>query len=234
MDRQRRRSRSRQRPPRHRDNPAGRDCCRLLADTRQSIRTLGRASYVVDAFTPGDIWLVVDPGFGGTLAADSGCTVEEVSLAGRVLVGSRSYPCDWTVDGPAPAGLLVTRASKPPALEKSPETLSIWDPASNWVEASYGYASPYLQLDGDSGNSVLWNECNSTPCAPDNFTDLATGRTVVLPKWPTAGMWTQATSWPRTAPSPLSSPSPMPRRPLSEANGSLQYSRVATPGSRRF
>ena len=34
VDRQRRRSRSRQRPPRHRDNPAGRDCCRLLADTR--------------------------------------------------------------------------------------------------------------------------------------------------------------------------------------------------------
>ena len=148
----------------------------------QSIRTLGRASYVVDAFTPGDIWLVVDPGFGGTLAADSGCTVEEVSLAGRVLVGSRSYPCDWTVDGPAPAGLLVTQASKPPALEKSPETLSIWDPASNRVEASYGYASPYLQLDGDSGNSVLWNGCNSTPCAPDNFTDLATGRTAVLPR----------------------------------------------------
>jgi len=76
----------------------------------------------------------------------------------------------------------VTQASKPPALEKSPETLSIWDPASNRVEASYGYASPYLQLDGDSGNSVLWNECNSTPCAPDNFTDLATGRTVVLPR----------------------------------------------------
>ena len=53
----------------------------------ESIRTLGRASYVVDAFTPGDIWLVVDPGFGGTLAADSGCRVEEVSLAGTSSSG---------------------------------------------------------------------------------------------------------------------------------------------------
>ena len=51
----------------------------------QAIRTLGRASYVVDAYGPGDVWLVVDPSFDiGALAAASGCTVEEVSLAGRV------------------------------------------------------------------------------------------------------------------------------------------------------
>ena len=154
----------------------------------RSIRTLGRASYVVDAYTPGGVWLVVDPAFGNTPASEAGCTVEEVSLAGRVLVGTRPYLCGWTIDGPAPAGLLVTTAPVPPqGVENAPGVLSVWNPASNRVVARYGHTSPNIQVDGDSGKFMLWNECSSRPCAPDSFTNLVTGQTSVLP--PVASGW---------------------------------------------
>ena len=55
---------------------------------------------------------------------------------------------------------------------------------------------------------MLWNECSSTPCAPDSFTDLVNhGQTSVLPQLVASG-WqlVQGTSWPRTALS-LRSPS---------------------------
>ena len=150
----------------------------------QAIRTLGRASYVVDAYGPGDVWLVVDPSFDiGALAAASGCTVEEVSLAGRVIVAPRSFPCRWTIDGPAPAGLLVTAASIPAQGVVNGAILRVWNPAKDRVEARYRYAlNP--QVDGDSGKVVLWNKCGSNPCAPDRFTNLITRRTFVLPAVP--------------------------------------------------
>ena len=153
---------------------------------------------------------------------------------GRVLLRSRSYPCDWTVDGPAPAGLLVTRASKPPALEKSPETLSIWDPASDGLKPATGMPLRIYSWTVTAGTQCSGTSATRLRARPTTSPISPRGEPLCSQGCPTTGTWTQATSWPRTAPSPLSSPSPMPPRPLSEANGSLQHSHVVTPGSRRI
>ena len=155
-----------------------------------SINTLGRASYVVDGSTAADVWLVVNPDFEiRPQPSDSGCTVEEVTLRGRILVPARPFPCGWTIDGSAPAELLVTRAGIPSfnaashGYRPDPATLSVWDPRSGLVMANYSQASTNLHVDGTTGRLVLWNECGSGSCARDNLTDLGTGRTsVVIPK----------------------------------------------------
>jgi hypothetical protein len=150
-----------------------------------SARDLGTASYVVSAMSPVDVWLVVDPSVSGSVAQTlNGCSVEEVSLSARVVVQPHSYPCGWTIDGPAPAGLLVTKAGlRPTGVEDAAGVLSVWDPLTNRIEASYGKSSTNLEVDGDSGTFVLWNECASSPCT-DEVTDLTSGTTRTLPKLP--------------------------------------------------
>jgi hypothetical protein len=150
-----------------------------------STTDLGAASYVMSAMSPADVWLVVDPSVSGSVAqTPNGCSVEEVSLSARVLVRPHSYPCGWTIDGPAPAGLLVTKAGlRPVGVEDAAGVLSVWDPLTNRIEASYGESSTNLEVDGDSGTFVLWNECASSPCT-DEVTDLSSGTTRTLPKLP--------------------------------------------------
>ena len=162
----------------------------FVPDRPQSTRSLGRASYVVDASTPHDVWLVVDPEHPYPVIPDSGCSVEEVSLSGVVAVGPRPFPCGWSIKGPAPRGLLVERA---PLQAQScgsdciaAGTLSSWDPVDGRVDASYGYASKNLSIDADNGDIVLWNECDDPHCV-DNATSLVSGRTNTVPELPRMG-----------------------------------------------
>ncbi|HUI02405.1 MAG TPA: hypothetical protein VLZ77_02605 [Acidimicrobiales bacterium] len=156
-------------------------------DRPQVIRSLGTASYVVDASTSNDVWLVVDPEFPYPVISDSGCTVEEVSLFGVVATSPRPFPCGWSIKGPAPRGLLVERV----ALSAQscgwkcvpPARLSSWDPIDQRVIANYGYASKNLSIDADNGQIVLWNECDGPHCV-DNATNLVSGRTTIVPELP--------------------------------------------------
>jgi hypothetical protein len=148
-------------------------------------RVLGRASYVVDAYRPGDVWLVVDPDYPNPARRSTGCTVEEVSLTAAVVMPVRSFPCGWTIDGPSPAGLLVTRAPVPPSgYAQAPGTLSMWDPGTDVVVSSYGQQDANVQVDGISGTTVLWNQCVRSPCGPDTATDLLGGESETLPSLP--------------------------------------------------
>lgn len=156
-------------------------------------RLLGRASYAVDGPSPGTVWLVVDPEFPDPRAADSGCTVEEVQVSGAVTVGARPLPCGWQVEGSAPDGLLVDRESlQPSGSGAMPVSLSTWNPRTGRLGRNYAFASDdggiEFSIDGDEAGESLWNECGSQPCV-ERVTDLASGRTAVLPGMPSG--WVQ-------------------------------------------
>jgi hypothetical protein len=157
--------------------------------------TLGRASYVVDGFMPGEVWLVVSPHV-PQVSGKSPCDVEEVKLSGQVLVKPTGFPCSWTVEGAAPEGLLVARSE----VEATPSsglfaTLSVWDPANNRITASFGYQAN-LQVDGDTGTTAIWNNCSNfvaRASCPDRVTNLATSQTSVLPELPRG--WTASSNY---------------------------------------
>lgn len=153
------------------------------------LRALGRATYVVDGSTPGDVWLVVNPYNGNQTSDEAGCTVEEISLDGTVDQPPRPFPCTWQIEGPAPTGLLVKTAR----LEQGRRTLRTWSPTLGRIDASYGFASNNLSIDGDSNGVALWNECDDPPLCVDEATDLATGRTTFLPGLPRG--WNQLTRY---------------------------------------
>lgn len=57
------------------------------------------------------------------------------------------------------------------------------EPLTNQSRESFVYPS-CGEIDGDSGNVVLWSACNSSARPPDSFTNLVTGRTSRPPKLP--------------------------------------------------
>lgn len=144
---------------------------------------LGRATYVVNAERLDAVWLVITPdGPGSPFSGETGCSIEQVSTTGRVVIGRRSFPCGWRIDGPAPGGLLVTRAPLPKRGQGwAPGTLSRWNPVTDHVYASYGERNTAVDVDGDNGTVALWNQCRRMPCAPDLVTNLKTGQTRRLP-----------------------------------------------------
>jgi hypothetical protein len=161
----------------------------------QRTQILGRATYVVRAFTSGAVWLVVNASFPNPAQpSDSGCTLEEVSLPGRVLMPRSSFPCGWTIDGPAVGGLLVTRPpSGHPGADSTAGSLIVWDTTNRRIQANYGAPSFNVQVDGDNGTVVIWNECPSSPCGPDSVTDLAARRSFALPSLPSG--WQASSSY---------------------------------------
>jgi hypothetical protein len=159
----------------------------LVPSSPQSIRPLGEASYVVDASTSGDVWLVISPYLGGvTLGGRHTCTVQEVTLGGRVVVPARTFPCGWTVDGPALNGLLVSEG-------ETSNHLNVWDPKSDKVVASFGFTATPVSVDGDSGTWVIWNSCPSVGPCLESAANLLAGGTEELPSLPSG--WTATSSY---------------------------------------
>jgi hypothetical protein len=113
--------------------------------------------------------------------APTRCTVEEVALTGHVLLPDRPFPCTWTIDGPAPGGLVVTEGVAPGGSSPGLSVLGTWDPNHDVAPRSIGRAT-HLSVYSDEGTTLLWDECNSSPssCQPE-LTDLQNGRTMTLP-----------------------------------------------------
>lgn len=144
------------------------------------LKRLGRADYVVNASTPGAVWLVVGPDSGpGPGPNYKGCSTEEVALSGRVLRGPFGFPCTLTIEGPAPDGLIVTVPWVDPLLI----SLEEWNPAKHKLVAKYSAPTENLVLDADNGNTLFWNTCVDSDC-PEQVTNLVNRRRVAIPVLP--------------------------------------------------
>jgi hypothetical protein len=136
---------------------------------------------VIGSSASRSVWLVVDPNSDQTLSSGVGvgCRIEEVSVSGVVKVKPKAFPCGWTIEGPAPGGVLVGRNGS----SKNGGALVIWNPSSDRTSSPFGPRN--LNIDSESSSYVIWQGpgCGSHGC-PYEATNLKSHRTRPLPGLP--------------------------------------------------
>jgi putative ABC transport system ATP-binding protein len=122
------------------------------------VRKLGTASGVFAGSAPASVWLISPRSAG---SAGTGCTVEEVSVTGKVLVATKPIPCAWTVAGSNSNGLIVLES---PTKQGAP-TLHLWDPASGHDETIASLpAHEYVSVSGNTYAFASGGGC-ATSCS---------------------------------------------------------------------